>query len=84
MKIGSLQCGGGCVLSTVVLLHRTCINLLLTPSVWALSSAKAFLQFVIFGNFMLIVELDFNLEDYYFCVSHFKSPCISSQSAASW
>lgn len=82
MKTGSLQCGGSCVLCTVVLLHRTCINLLLTPSVCALTSAKAFLRFVIIGNFMLIVESVINLEEYYFCVTHFKSPCISSQSVA--
>lgn len=60
-----------------------CINLLLTPSVCALSSRKAFLQFVIIENFMLIVELDFDFEDYYFCISHFKSLCISSQATAS-
>lgn len=40
-KTGSLQCGGSCVLSTVVLLLRNCVNLLLIPSVGALSSAKS-------------------------------------------
>lgn len=50
--------------------------LFLISSVCALSSAKALVQFVIIENFILIEELGFILEDYYFYVSHLKSFCI--------